>query len=149
MKVDVYKSELDDYIEMDLLGKYKYIGETFYNGFDLTKGYIYDRVGSEDEFRIVDDTGEDHLYLADNFEKAAEQYIPCPNCDGHLVNILYGMPNYEAFEQAKKKELYLGGCEILIDCEEPAYHCYKCNRSYYRNLVDYVETNNNWLKIDK
>lgn len=61
--------------------------------------------------------------------------IKCPNCNDNLVEIIYGMPQMEYINKAKKKEVYLGGCEIVIP--HPIYHCYKCNRNYYKNLKDY------------
>lgn len=36
---------------------------------ELTPGRIYDRVGEQNEFRIVDDSEEDYLYPSDFFEK--------------------------------------------------------------------------------
>ena len=43
--------------------KLKYKGESFYNGFGLTKNRIYKCIGIEDEFfRIIDDEREDYLY---------------------------------------------------------------------------------------
>ena len=66
-KIKVYQSEMDEYIEMKVLARFKYIGET--KTLALTKNKIYDCVGFEDvELRIVDDTGEDYLFLPDKFE---------------------------------------------------------------------------------
>ena len=43
--------------------KLRYLGESFYNGFGLTKNKIYKCIGIEDNFfRIIDDEGEDYLY---------------------------------------------------------------------------------------
>ena len=91
MKVEIYHSESDVYEDMELIGRYRYLGGM--DTINLTDGYIYDRVGSEEEFRIVDDFGEGSLYLDVYFEKVADQFIPCPNCNGNLVDILYGMPS--------------------------------------------------------
>ncbi len=63
----------------------------------------------------------------------------CPNCGERLVDILYGMPMYNAFEKVENKELFLGGCLIFKDVEQPIYHCYNCNRNYYKDLVNYEE----------
>lgn len=63
----------------------------------------------------------------------------CPNCGEDMVDILYGMPMGEAFEKAERKELFLGGCCMPIEGEPPKYHCYRCRRSYYSNLKDYIE----------
>lgn len=62
MKIKVYQSETDSYLEMDLLGKLRYIGKSF--GVDgLTNNKIYDCVGIDGGmFRIVDDSDEDYLY---------------------------------------------------------------------------------------
>lgn len=67
MIIKVYQSELDKEIEMDSIGKVKYIGETF--GFDeLTNDKIYDviNVDNGDMLRVVDDSGEDYLYSIKN-----------------------------------------------------------------------------------
>ncbi len=58
----------------------------------------------------------------------------CPKCGEKLVNILYGMPSIEAIEAEKQKTLYLGGCEESE--KDPIYHCFKCNRNYYKNLKE-------------
>ena len=44
----------------------------------------------------------------------------------------------DIFEKAEDKEVYLGGCERSDN--DPKYHCYKCNRNYYDNLEDYIDT---------
>ena len=43
--------------------KLRYVGESFYNGFGLTNGKIYE-VWEEDAdyYRVIDDSGEDYLY---------------------------------------------------------------------------------------
>ncbi len=66
-KIEVYQSNGNKYVEMIFLGKYKYIGGEY--SIDLTIGNIYNRVGSEKEFRIVDDSGEDYLYSPKSFIK--------------------------------------------------------------------------------
>lgn len=66
-KIEVYQSNCDKYVEMIFLGKYKYIGGEY--SIDLTIGNVYNRVGSENEFRIVDNSGEDYLYPSENFIK--------------------------------------------------------------------------------
>lgn len=62
MKRKVYQSETDEYIEMEIIGKVKYIGKSF--GVEsLTNGAIYDVVGIEKPLiRIIDDSEEDYLY---------------------------------------------------------------------------------------
>lgn len=46
----------------------------------------------------------------------------------------------EDFKLAESKEIYLGGCLKLGGAEQPVYHCYKCNRSYFKDLKKYIET---------
>lgn len=62
MKIKVYQSEKNIYIEMEIIGKVMYNGKSF--GVDgLTNGRIYSVVGiEEDLLRIVDDSDEDYLY---------------------------------------------------------------------------------------
>lgn len=63
MKLKVYQSEIDQYIEMESIGKLRYKGESF--GIDeLTDGNEYDviEVLTDDLVRVVDDSGEDYLY---------------------------------------------------------------------------------------
>lgn len=68
MKLKVYQSEFDSYIEMQSIGKLKYIGESFYNGDGLTNQKIYDVVDIDEPglLRVVDDSGEDYLYSIGN-----------------------------------------------------------------------------------
>jgi hypothetical protein len=69
MKIKVYQSEKDKYIEMEIIAKYKYIGNN--GGISLTTGKIYNCVGINEDLdmiRIVDDIDEDYLYNKDNFE---------------------------------------------------------------------------------
>lgn len=49
-----------------VLGYYKYIGGE--DTSDLEIGKIYKRIEPESEFRIIDDSGEDYLYISDNFQ---------------------------------------------------------------------------------
>ena len=62
----------------------------------------------------------------------------CPNCGGKLVDILYGMPSVKSLEEADQQKIYIGGCEYSDD--NPVYHCFKCNRDYYEDLVTYLTT---------
>lgn len=68
MKVRVYQSETDEYIELELLGKLKYIGESF--GVDgLNNNKIYDCVGISSDgemLSIVDDSEENYMYSSSN-----------------------------------------------------------------------------------
>lgn len=65
--IKVYQSESDSYVEKKVIGKYKYIGGE--STIDLVKDRIYYRIEPSNEFRIVDDSGEDYLYNPDSFEK--------------------------------------------------------------------------------
>lgn len=63
MKRSVYQSETNSYIYMELIGRLRYIGESF--GIDsLTDGKVYDvvRIDELGMFGVVDDSGEDYLY---------------------------------------------------------------------------------------
>lgn len=67
MKVKVFDSENGTYIEKEIIGKVKYVGESF--GVDsLTDSNIYDvlEVMDDDLIRVVDDSGEDYLYSISN-----------------------------------------------------------------------------------
>lgn len=68
MKIKVYQSKDNSYVEMISLGKLKYIGESF--GLDsLTNGKIYDFVDiypNDDLIKIVDDSEEDYMYQISN-----------------------------------------------------------------------------------
>lgn len=66
--------------------------------------------------------------------------MKCPKCNGNLAKITYGMPTKEIINKLEKKKVYLGGCEILEDIENPKFHCYNCNRNYFKNLKDYITT---------
>lgn len=63
----VYQSETQEYIDMPVIGKVRYVGESF--GVDaLTDGLEYVVVGilDQDYLRVVDDSEEDYLYPIDN-----------------------------------------------------------------------------------
>lgn len=66
----------------------------------------------------------------------------CPTCGKKLLNIVYGMPDTETIERAKREELFLGGC--MVEDNQPKYHCNNCRRSYSRDLKSYIEEANNW-----
>ena len=73
--------------------------------------------------------------------------VKCPNCGGKLIDIIYGMVDYEVGEQAKKGKVFIGGC--MITGNDPIYHCNTCRRSYYKNLEDYIEEENNFEDWDE
>jgi len=62
MKVKKYNTETNSYIEIETIGKVKYIGKSF--GLEgLTDGKIYKVIGIENGMlRIIDDSEEDYLY---------------------------------------------------------------------------------------
>lgn len=68
MKIKVYQSNENKYIEMESLGKVKYIGESF--GIDsLTNGKIYDFVNinyNDNLIDVVDDSKENYVYQIKN-----------------------------------------------------------------------------------
>ena len=67
MMIKVYQSEQDKEVEMEAIGKVRYVGESF--GVDsLTDGKVYDviEVLKDDLIRVVDDSGEDYLYSISN-----------------------------------------------------------------------------------
>lgn len=64
--VKVWSYDEGDYIEIESIGKVRYIGESF-GVFGLTNGKTYDCLGVEGEFlRIVDDEEMDYLYSSMN-----------------------------------------------------------------------------------
>jgi len=72
MKIKVYKSELGEYVEMDVIAQYKYLGKS-YGVESLTNGKIYDCVGYDGSMaRIVDDSGEDYLYNLNEFKLVSD-----------------------------------------------------------------------------
>lgn len=60
--IEVYQSKYNKTIQLEYIGKVKYIGESF--GVDgLTSNNIYNVVLDKDNnIKIVDDSGEDYLY---------------------------------------------------------------------------------------
>ena len=69
MKIKVYQSKEDKYIDMKVLAKYKYIGES--DEISFINGKTYYCVGYDKEHnmaRLVDETNEDYLYSLNNFE---------------------------------------------------------------------------------
>ena len=56
----------------------------------------------------------------------------CPKCQNKLVNIVYGFPASDLFEQEEREEIYLGGCMP----SGAKYHCFKCDTDFYWNLTE-------------
>ena len=62
MKAKKYDIETNSYIEVEIIGKVRYIGKSF--GVEgLTNGKVYNVIGIEnDMLRVIDDSEEDYLY---------------------------------------------------------------------------------------
>lgn len=75
----------------------------------------------------------DFLVATDELDEFLGYEPNCPECGEKLVKIVYGFPSNKVFEQAEKKQVYLGGCEI--DDNNPTYHCYKCDKNFYEDLT--------------
>ena len=58
----------------------------------------------------------------------------CPICGGNIVDIIYGEPNQELYEQSLRKEVILGGCCVVVDesgnMTNPEWGCVKCGRQF-------------------
>ena len=54
----------------------------------------------------------------------------CPTCKkkDQVVEILYGMPTYEAYEASQRGEFVIGGCCVMP--EQPTKHCKRCDESF-------------------
>jgi hypothetical protein len=63
----------------------------------------------------------------------------CPLCNNKLVDIVYGMPGPDLFEAYEKKQVALGGCVIYEDEEQPVYHCYHCNKDFFKNMKEDID----------
>lgn len=68
MKIRVYQCVKDEYVEMEVLARYKYIGKTDLLG--CINGKIYNCVGYDEDgaLDIVDETKENYLYSPKLFE---------------------------------------------------------------------------------
>lgn len=64
--IKVYQCDIDAYIDLQYIGKVKYIGESF--GVEsLTNNSEYNIVyDKNDDIKVVDDSGEDYFYELDN-----------------------------------------------------------------------------------
>ena len=58
----------------------------------------------------------------------------CPQCGGNIVDIIYGEPNQELYEQSLRNEVILGGCCVVVDetgnMTNPEWGCVKCGRQF-------------------
>ena len=75
-----------------------------------------------------------------------KEIVKCPNCGNNMVDIIYGLVKYDIGQKAEKGEVFLGGC-VIKEEKPPIYHCNNCERSYYENLIDYLEEKNNYSDI--
>ena len=55
----------------------------------------------------------------------------CPKCGGKVVPIVYGMPAYELYEKAQRKEVVLGGCCRNMD-GDPQWACCECEQQFWK-----------------
>lgn len=69
--VKIFNEELNKYEYKKILGYYKYLGGESTS--DLIVGKIYIRVEPESDFRIVDESGEDYIYVSSNFNKILDE----------------------------------------------------------------------------
>lgn len=55
----------------------------------------------------------------------------CPYCkSNNIIPIMYGMPAPEAFEEAEKGNLKLGGCIVYIGGGQPDRYCKDCEHEW-------------------
>lgn len=74
------------------------------------------------EYLIVTDQLDDFLGFKDG---------NCPNCGDELVEILYGRPTPDVYQEVEQKKLYLGGC--VVGNKVAKYHCYGCGKNFYED----------------
>ena len=77
------------------------------------------------------------LALPDDIEREYERLAPgrlplglkvCPQCEGDLVPIVYGLPGPELFAAADRGEVLLGGC--IVSDSDPRVQCRECGCRY-------------------
>lgn len=98
--VKVYDSVKDRYFFQKVLGRYKYLGGE--DVMDLVSDKIYDRIEPENEFRIVDGSGESYLYIPDNFQLILNSNI-------EIVKDNLTEMNVDAIVNAANNKLLRGG----------------------------------------
>lgn len=55
----------------------------------------------------------------------------CPKCkSNNIIPIMYGYPTHEAFEEAEKGNIKLGGCEVFIGGGQPDRFCKDCEHEW-------------------
>lgn len=57
----------------------------------------------------------------DEWLKGDGEWPPCPVCGRTAVPIVYGYPDEEVMEAARRGEVALGGCVIVDD--QPTHQC--------------------------
>ena len=68
----------------------------------------------------------------------------CPSCNETTgVDIVYGMPGLELFEQAERGEIALGGC--VIEENQPFYRCLACGFEWDK-AQHFEAAKQKWLK---
>lgn len=62
----------------------------------------------------------------------------CPACHSlNVIRMIYGMPEYELFQEAEDDKVKLGGC--CIDESVPDYHCKACGYEWNRqDAIDHA-----------
>ena len=66
-KILVFNDEESKNIEMNVIGEYEYLGGL--DNTDLIIGHIYKRIEDKNDFRIVDESGEDYIYPHNFFKQ--------------------------------------------------------------------------------
>lgn len=87
-----------------------------------------------------------YLVATDELDDFLGYEPKCPDCGNKLVEIVYGMPGSDVIKQVEKGEVFLGGC--MVSDVNPKYHCNTCERSYFENLKDYIDEENNFSLED-
>lgn len=57
----------------------------------------------------------------------------CPQCGGKVVEIAYGFPSNELFEEFEKGNVILGGCDIVLDKAMPDWECTSCHQQFIKS----------------
>ena len=71
------------------------------------------------------------MLLFDYKEVIAMSKCICPKCkSNNIIPIMYGYPTHEAFEEAEKGNIKLGGCEVFIGGGQPDRFCKDCEHEW-------------------
>jgi hypothetical protein len=54
----------------------------------------------------------------------------CPHCrtNDKVIEILYGMPTHDAYQDSLKGLLKIGGC--IVDEKNPDWYCKRCKKEF-------------------